>query len=129
MASDPSSAAQMAGDVAETVAHALSFSSSPPSAMSTMPSITAHEPNTWFGLFGWLILSLFHVTSTILYWVIRIATINVPSFLFHLFSTSWTITMNATTLYVNRYTLMAFTSNSRVACLSWQLSCRLSVGS
>lgn len=100
MASDPSNAAQMAGDVAETVAYALSSSS--PAIVSTMPAVTAHEPYTWFGLFGWLIWFLLHITSTILYWVIRIATINVPSFLFHLFSTSWTVTMNATTLYVGQ---------------------------
>jgi hypothetical protein len=35
-----------------------------------------------------------------LYWVIRIVTISVPTILFTLFSTSWTVTMNATTLYV-----------------------------
>ncbi|KAF4956632.1 hypothetical protein FSARC_11510 [Fusarium sarcochroum] len=100
MASDPSNAAQMAGAVAETVAHALSSSSaaSVPSVVSTMPTVSAQEPYSWFGLFGWLIWFIFHITSTILYWVIRIATINVPSFLFHLFSTSWTVTMNATTL-------------------------------
>ncbi|CEI68885.1 Lysophospholipase NTE1 [Fusarium venenatum] len=117
MASDPSNAAQMAGDVAETVAHALSFSSSPPSAMSTMPAITVHEPYTWFGLFGWLILSILHITSTILYWVIRIATINVPSFLFHLFSTSWTVTMNATTLM--------FIMAAVVSAVSWVVRYRI----
>ncbi|SCO37603.1 related to serine esterase that deacylates exogenous lysophospholipids [Fusarium fujikuroi] len=115
MASDPSNAAQMAGDVAETVAYALSSSS--PSIVSTMPAVTAHEPYTWFGLFGWLIWFLLHITSTILYWVIRIATINVPSFLFHLFSTSWTVTMNATTLM--------FIMAAVVSAVSWVVRYRI----
>ncbi|RDA95174.1 hypothetical protein CP533_1895 [Ophiocordyceps camponoti-saundersi (nom. inval.)] len=52
----------------------------------------------WFGLLGWLLLAVINITSTLLYWTIRIATLNVPRILFTLFSTSWTVTMNATTL-------------------------------
>ncbi|KAF4975403.1 hypothetical protein FZEAL_7812 [Fusarium zealandicum] len=100
MASDPSNAARVAGVVSESVAHALSSSSaaSAPSLLSTVPATAAQEPSSWLGFFGWLIWFTFHIVSTILYWVIRIATINIPSFLYHLFSTSWTVTMNATTL-------------------------------
>ncbi|KIL93566.1 lysophospholipase nte1 [Fusarium avenaceum] len=116
MASDPSRAAQMAGDVAATVAHALS-SSPATSGVSTMPAVIPHEPYTWFGLFVWLIWSIFHITSTILYWVVRIATINVPSFLFHLFSTSWTVTMNATTLM--------FIMAAVVSAVSWVVRYRI----
>ncbi|KAF5025829.1 hypothetical protein F66182_2162 [Fusarium sp. NRRL 66182] len=119
MASDPSNAAQMAGAVAETVAHALSSSNaaSAPSVVSTMPAVTAQEPSSWFGLFGWLIWFSIHIISTILYWVIRIATINVPSFLFHLFSTSWTVTMNATTLM--------FIMAAVVSAVSWVVRYRI----
>lgn len=123
MASDPSNAARVAGLVSESVSNALS-SSAAPSALSAMPTAAAaHEPYSWLGLFGWLIWFIFHIVSTILYWVIRIATINFPSILYHLFSTSWTVTMNATTLYV---VLRASRSTSLIssACSSWRASSR-----
>ncbi|KAF4463481.1 lysophospholipase NTE1 [Fusarium albosuccineum] len=119
MASDPSNAAQMAGLVSESVAHALSSSSvaSVPSVLSTMPDAAAQEPYSWLGLFGWLIWFIFHIVSTILYWVIRIATINFPSILYHLFSTSWTVTMNATTLM--------FIMAGLVSAVSWVVRYRI----
>ncbi|KAH7327971.1 lysophospholipase NTE1 [Stachybotrys elegans] len=49
-------------------------------------------------LLGRLLLAIINLASMILYRIIRIATINIPSFLFTFLSTSWTITMNATTL-------------------------------
>ncbi|WAO95146.1 Lysophospholipase NTE1 [Fusarium falciforme] len=115
MASDPSNAARVAGLVSESVSNALS--SSAPSAMSAMPAAAAHESYSWLGLFGWLIWSIFHIVSTILYWVIRIATINFPSFLYHLFSTSWTVTMNATTLM--------FIMAGLVSAVSWVVRYRI----
>mgnify|MGYP006949412208 CR=1 FL=1 len=121
MASDPSNAARVAGLVSESVSNALS--SSTPSAVSAMPAAAAHESYSWLGLFGWLIWSIFHIVSTILYWVIRIATINFPSFLYHLFSTSWTVTMNATTLYV-ALRASRCTSLIPTACSSWRASSR-----
>lgn len=121
MASDPSNAARVAGLVSENVSNALS--SSAPSAVSAMPAAAAHESYSWLGLFGWLIWSIFHIVSTILYWVIRIATINFPSFLYHLFSTSWTVTMNATTLYV-ALRASRCTSLIPTACSSWRASSR-----
>lgn len=66
--------------------------------MSPAPDLATQEPSGWLGLFGKLIYFSLNLISTILYWVLRIATISIPSFLFTLFSTSWTITMNATTL-------------------------------
>lgn len=104
MASDfPSNAAQVAGVVTESVAQALSSpNSSLVTDMSAVPdAMAAQEPYGWLGFFGRLIWFLVHFTSTILYWIIRIATINIPTFLYTLFSTSWTVTMNATTLYVH----------------------------
>ena len=56
------------------------------------------EPGTWSGFVGRLVLSLLHLVSSILYWVVRLTTITVPTLLFSVFSTSWTVTMNATTL-------------------------------
>lgn len=97
MASDLSNAAQMAGVVAESAS-----STTLVSAMSTATeaAMATQEPHGWLGFFGWLILLLLNLISTILLWVIRTAGINIPSILFTLFSTSWTVTMNATTLYV-----------------------------
>lgn len=104
MASDLSNAAQVASAITESVAHAVS--SSLPADMNTISSEVATQGSySWLGLFGWFIWFILNVVSTILYWVIRIATITLPTFLFTLFSTSWTVTMNATTLYATRITL------------------------
>jgi lysophospholipid hydrolase len=43
-------------------------------------------------------LFLIKVIPGVLYWLITFATITLPTFLFTLFSTSLTFTMNATTL-------------------------------
>lgn len=90
MTSEMSSAATMASDI---------FAES--SAMSTSTAVSAvstPESTGWFGFFAWLILSVFNLISMVLYWSIRIVTITIPSLLYALFSASWTVTMNATTL-------------------------------
>ncbi|KAK7956961.1 Lysophospholipase NTE1 [Apiospora aurea] len=53
---------------------------------------------SWLGLIGRIILFIIHVLSTILYWSLKLTTISFPTLLFQLFSTSLTVTMNATTL-------------------------------
>jgi lysophospholipid hydrolase len=53
---------------------------------------------SWFGMVGRLVLFLINVVPGILYWLVTFTTITMPSFLFGLFSTSLTFTMNATTL-------------------------------
>ncbi|QPH12201.1 phosphatidylcholine and lysophosphatidylcholine phospholipase [Epichloe festucae Fl1] len=91
MASDLSNGSQVASSVASTLAGAMSTASA--------DMVAAHEEATsWLGLFGWLLYLVFNLTSTVLYWSIRIVTISVPKLLYALFSTSWTVTMNATTL-------------------------------
>lgn len=59
---------------------------------------SSHEPGTWSGFVGRMVLSLLQLVSSILYWAVRLATITIPTLLFSLFSTTWTVTMNATTL-------------------------------
>ncbi|KAI1486893.1 hypothetical protein F5X96DRAFT_190773 [Biscogniauxia mediterranea] len=54
--------------------------------------------SSWLGLFAKLILFILHILSTLIYWSLKLTTISVPTLLFTLFSTSWTVTMNATTL-------------------------------
>ncbi len=104
MASDMATAAQLAGSASRSLAQALE---SPTSALAGPMSsetgvVTATQGASgllgWFGFLGWLLLSIINLVTTILYWVIRIATFNVPMILYTLFSTSWTVTMNATTL-------------------------------
>jgi len=108
MASDLSNGAQVASSVSSTLAAALDSSSSSAQlladAMSTSSpdlgtAAAAREATSWLGLFGWLLYLVFNLISTILYWSVRTVTISVPKLLFALFSTSWTVTMNATTLY------------------------------
>ncbi|KAK3391068.1 hypothetical protein B0H63DRAFT_429903 [Podospora didyma] len=60
----------------------------------------AHGSSSWLGLFARLVLWILHIISAILYFVIKLATFSFPSFLFTLFSTSLTVTMNATTLMI-----------------------------
>ncbi|PNY26541.1 Lysophospholipase NTE1 [Tolypocladium capitatum] len=100
MASDLSNAAQVADSLSKSLAQALaSPTRSLSAAVSTATHVAAAQNATgWFGFIGWLLLTMINLISTILYWVIRIATINVPLILYTLFSTSWTVTMNATTL-------------------------------
>jgi lysophospholipid hydrolase len=50
---------------------------------------------------GRLILFLLSIIPGVLYWLITFTTITLPTWLFTLFSTSLTFTMNATTLYVS----------------------------
>ena len=108
MASDSSVASHVASSVSQSVRNAMeSQGSTVSSAMSSATAaVTAQEPSSWLGSFAWLILALLNLVSTILYRVIRIATITLPAFLFTLLSTSWTVTMNATTLYVDTLRLV-----------------------
>ncbi|KAG5926385.1 phosphatidylcholine and lysophosphatidylcholine phospholipase [Claviceps africana] len=104
MASDLSNGAQVASSVSSTLAAALDPASSARLLADTMSTpnpdaaAAAREATSWLGLFGWLLYLVFNLISTILYWSARIVTISVPKLLFALFSTSWTVTMNATTL-------------------------------
>ncbi|KAI2618866.1 lysophospholipase NTE1 [Hypoxylon sp. NC1633] len=54
--------------------------------------------SSWLGLIARFVLSILQLLSTIIYWSLKLTTISVPTLLFTLFSTSWTVTMNATTL-------------------------------
>ncbi|XP_044722065.1 cyclic nucleotide-binding domain-containing protein [Hirsutella rhossiliensis] len=100
MASDLSNAAHALDSVSRSLTQAVESSARPPSApLSTAGStVAARDASGWVGLFAWLLLAIINLVSTLLYWIIRIATINVPRILYTLFSTSWTVTMNATTL-------------------------------
>lgn len=98
-------AAQMADALSRSLAQTMtsSPSNSVAAVMSTPSDVMAAQASQgWLGfllgLFGRFIINLLNLISTTLYWTIRITTINVPSILFTLFSTSWTVTMNATTL-------------------------------
>lgn len=51
-----------------------------------------------FGLLGRVILAVLRVIPGVLYWVITFTTITLPTWLFTLFSTTLTFTMNFTTL-------------------------------
>jgi lysophospholipid hydrolase len=81
------------------VAHNMSTTSLLGAATGTSPGqIGAQASGSWIGMLGRAILLLIRVIPGILYWLIAFTTITLPSFLFSLFSTSLTFTMNATTL-------------------------------
>lgn len=62
--------------------------------------VDAQISRSWLGVFGRMTLFLIKIIPSILYWIISFASITLPTFLFNLFSTSLTFTMNATTLWV-----------------------------
>lgn len=104
-----------------SVADSSSATSSAEAAMNATAIMAAQESPGWLGLFGWFIYMILNTVSTILYWVLRIATINVPTIVYTLLSTSWTVTMNATTLYVaSFYSRGKFLANDGAACSLWQ---------
>jgi lysophospholipid hydrolase len=58
----------------------------------------AHGTWSWLGLFARLVFWVLQFVSMVLYYAIKLATISVPTLLYSLFSSSLTVTMNATTL-------------------------------
>ncbi|KAK6614899.1 lysophospholipase NTE1 [Botrytis cinerea] len=73
------------------------------SAMASVTGIPTNHTDaavagSTFGVFGKMIMFFIRVIPGILYWAITFTTITMPTFLFTLFSTSLTFTMNATTL-------------------------------
>ncbi|KAI9050490.1 hypothetical protein LZ554_005653 [Drepanopeziza brunnea f. sp. 'monogermtubi'] len=67
-------------------------------ALANGTSMEQATQSSWFGLLSRMILFTVKVIPGILYWLITFATITMPTFLFTIFSTSLTFTMNATTL-------------------------------
>ncbi|KAI1779771.1 lysophospholipase NTE1 [Hypoxylon cercidicola] len=98
---EPSNAGMVEAALSQTmsaVANASSAAVAVASAVASVDVAQVQASSSWLGLFGRLILYILHILSTILYWSLKLTTISVPTLLFTLFSTSWTVTMNATTL-------------------------------
>jgi CRP-like cAMP-binding protein len=92
----------------------MSSTSTLPLASTTATAIEqANVQRSWLGSFGRMILYLITIIPGILYWVITFTTITMPTLLFTLFSTSLTVTMNATTLYVCIVCYIPRTSTNR----------------
>ncbi|KAI0021045.1 hypothetical protein F4780DRAFT_310203 [Xylariomycetidae sp. FL0641] len=69
------------------------------SAMMRVEDLTQAQGSwSWLGLLARVILLALQLLSTVLYWCLKLTTISVPTLLFNFLSTSWTVTMNATTL-------------------------------
>ena len=88
--------------VSEVVADAIprvmeTANSMPATIASKVPLATGSS--SWIGFLGRLVLAVLHLVTGLLYWTIRLITISLPTLLFTMFSTNWTVTMNATTLY------------------------------
>lgn len=94
-----------AASAASSGAVAVSGADGPTTALSsamTLASdvVVAHGSSSWIGLIARIILWILQLLSTIIYYALKLTTISIPTLLFSLFSTSLTVTMNATTLYV-----------------------------
>lgn len=89
--------------VSTTIQSSASLASSINSTMDAgialaASSVPEKEKGSWIWMFGRLTLFLLKIIPVVLYWLITFTTITVPTFMFKLFSTSLTFTMNATTL-------------------------------
>jgi len=97
---DPSTSTVLAAVVSKTAA---AIADGPAGALSSAvirasDVAEAHGSSSWLGLFARIVLWILQAVSTLLYYALKLATFSVPSLLFTLFSTSLTVTMNATTL-------------------------------
>jgi lysophospholipid hydrolase len=89
-----------------SVAASSMSSMDPPSGLlpSATPPITAtvsaviSSSQTWAGLIVNSILFFLKIIPGVLYWLITFTTLTLPTWLFAIFSTSLTFTLNATTL-------------------------------
>lgn len=61
-------------------------------------AVAQQGSSSWIGMFANLILSTISLLYSVLYSIIKLTTFSIPSLLYTLFSTSLTVTMNATTL-------------------------------
>lgn len=89
--------------VAAAMTLAVASSDPPTTALSSAMTrasdvVVAHGSSSWIGLIARLILWILQLLSTIVYFALKLTTISIPTLLFNLFSTSLTVTMNATTL-------------------------------
>lgn len=91
----------MASDLSTAATLASSLTVEVPIMSTSVVEVAPKAGSGWFGILGWIILNLINLVSMALYWSIRIVTITIPSLLYALLSASWTVTMNAPTLYVS----------------------------
>ncbi|KAK4236919.1 hypothetical protein C8A03DRAFT_35156 [Achaetomium macrosporum] len=90
---EAATAAVMTGAAGDCQSNALS------SAVSVASDVAnTHGSSSWLGFFARIVLWILQLISTVLYYTLKLATISVPTLLYTLFSTSLTVTMNATTL-------------------------------
>lgn len=64
------------------------------------PAMVGGASSSWIGFVWRMLVALLQFAFALFYWVVRIVTITIPTLLFSLLSSTWTVTMNATTLYV-----------------------------
>ncbi|KAK5135258.1 phosphatidylcholine and lysophosphatidylcholine phospholipase [Meristemomyces frigidus] len=91
----------MANISAMTSEAALLFAQQTPTllpAAATNATGTIPGPQSALGMLGGLVLGLFTIVPSLLYWIISFVTLTLPTWLFTFLSTSLTFTMNMTTL-------------------------------
>ncbi|KAI0512500.1 patatin-like phospholipase [Xylaria bambusicola] len=85
--------------LSDAVSSVMASSTTTAASVLARTQHVAHtETSSWLGIIARLLLSILHILSSILYWSLKLTTISVPTLLFTFFSTSLTVTMNATTL-------------------------------
>lgn len=69
-----------------------------PSIFSSATTLRSPTADSTFGMLGGLLLGIFTIVPSLLYWIIAFVTLTLPTWLFTFLSTSLTFTMNMTTL-------------------------------
>lgn len=98
-------ASRMDGTMPSVVTETLTSLVSNP---TTAPSAPGHvDGQSSAGMLGGLLLGVFTIIPSLLYWVVTLITITLPTWIFSFLSSSFTLTLNMTTLLV---LLLAFAS-------------------
>jgi lysophospholipid hydrolase len=98
--------------MSETISAAMQEGTAQLSSIAANASQLADDSSagSWITLTGRLVLGILHLVSTILYYVVKLTTISIPTLLFSMFSASLTVTMNATTLMLILATIISAVS-------------------
>ena len=87
----------MSSVVASSSLRMLGNATSSASIVSRSPSPDFVRRST-FGVFGWVVLSTVGIIPSILYYVITVVTITIPTWIYRVLSISLTVTVNFSTL-------------------------------
>ncbi|OQO10692.1 Lysophospholipase NTE1 [Cryoendolithus antarcticus] len=79
---------------------AMAYQTSSPSASTPSTSATTAATQSTSSMLGGLLLGIFTIIPSLLYWIVTFVSITIPTWLFSFLSKSFTLTLNMTTLLI-----------------------------